>query len=136
MHSVPYVGHPGYQKTIRVVNIQHYWPSMKKEIFYFIAKCLACQNVKDEHRHPASLRHPFPILEWNWAVVTMDFIPNLPRTRNQHDSIMVVVENLTKSSHFIPIKLSHKYRNGTLKVVQLNECSTQVLVRNVGTLRE
>jgi hypothetical protein len=66
----------------------------------------------------------------------MDFIPNLPRTRNQHDSIMVVVENLTKASHFIPIKLSHKYRNGALKVVQLNECSAQVLVRNVGTLRE
>jgi hypothetical protein len=26
IHNVPYVGHPGYQKTIAVVKRQHYWP--------------------------------------------------------------------------------------------------------------
>jgi hypothetical protein len=41
-------------------------------------------------------------------VVTMDFISKLPRTNKQHDSIMVVVDKLTKSSHFIPVNLSLK----------------------------
>jgi hypothetical protein len=38
----------------------------------------------------------------------MDFIAGLPRTRKQHDSIMVVVEKLTKATHFIPLKTTHR----------------------------
>jgi hypothetical protein len=38
----------------------------------------------------------------------MDFITGLPRTRKHHDSIMVVVEKLTKDAHFIPLKTTHK----------------------------
>ena len=40
--------------------------------------------------------------------MTIDFITKLPRTTKQHDSIMVVVDNLTKTAHFIPVKLAHK----------------------------
>jgi hypothetical protein len=111
MHDVPYVGHPGYQKTITTVKSQYYWPSMKKEIVEYIAKCWECQKVKDEHRHPTSLLQPLPIPEWKWEVVTMDFITKLPRTNKQHDSIMVVVDKLTKAAHFIPVKLTHKETN-------------------------
>jgi hypothetical protein len=38
----------------------------------------------------------------------MDFITGLPRKRKQHDSIMVVVEKLTKDAHFIPLKTTHR----------------------------
>jgi hypothetical protein len=41
----------------------------------------------------------------------MDFITKLPRTNKQHDSIMVVVDKLTKVAHFIPVKLTHKETN-------------------------
>jgi hypothetical protein len=83
MHNVPYVGHPGYHKTIVVVKSQYYWPDMKKEVVDFIARCLECQKVKAEHRHPAGLLQPLPIPEWKWEVVTMDFITKLPiTTRN------------------------------------------------------
>ena len=101
MHNAPYDGHPSYQKTIVVVKSQYYWPDMKKEVVDFIARCLECQKVKVEHRHPASLLHPLPIPEWKWEVLTMDFITKLPRTNKQHDSIMVVVDKLTKATHFI-----------------------------------
>jgi hypothetical protein len=53
----------------------------------------------------------FPFLEWKWEVVTIDFITKLPRTTKQHDSIMVVVDKLTKAAHFIPVKLTHKAAN-------------------------
>jgi hypothetical protein len=108
MHKVPYVGHPCYQKTIVAVKKQNFWPGMKKEVAYFIARCLECQKVKVEHRHPASLLHPFPILEFKWEVVAMEFITKFPRTTKQHDSIMVVVDKLTKDAHFIPVKSVHK----------------------------
>jgi hypothetical protein len=54
------------------------------------------------------LLQPLPIPEWKWEVVTIDFIIGLPRTRKLHDSIMVVVEKLTKDAHFIPLKTTHK----------------------------
>jgi hypothetical protein len=54
------------------------------------------------------LLQPLPIPEWKWEVVTMDFIMGLPRTGKLHDLIMVVVDNLTKAPHFIPLKTTHK----------------------------
>jgi hypothetical protein len=108
MHNVAYVGHPGYQKTMAAVKGHYFWPGLKKEIAEYIARCMECQKVKAEHRHPAGLLQPLPIPEWKWDVVTMDFITGLPRTSKQHDSIMVVVDKLTKVDHFIPLKTTHR----------------------------
>jgi hypothetical protein len=41
----------------------------------------------------------------------MDFITKLPRTNKKHDYIMVVVDKLTKVSHFILVKLTHREIN-------------------------
>jgi hypothetical protein len=108
MHNVMYAGHPGYHKTIAAVKNHYIWPGMKKEIIEYIVRCMECQKVKDEHRHPIGLLQPLPIPEWKWEVVTMDFITGLPRTSKQHNSIMVVVDKLTKAAHFIPLKTTHK----------------------------
>jgi hypothetical protein len=72
---------------------------------------LECHKVKVEHRHPAGLLYPLPIPEWKWEVVTMDFITKLPRTKKQHDFIMLVVDKFTKAAHFIPVNLTHKEAN-------------------------
>ena len=84
---------------------------MKKDIVEYISRCMECQRVKAEHRHPVGLLQFLPIPEWKWEVVTMDFITGFPRTSKQHDSIMVVVDKLTKSTHFIPLNTTHKETN-------------------------
>jgi hypothetical protein len=85
---------------------------MKKEVAYYIVICLEHQKVKDEHIHPVGFLHPFSIPEWKWEVVTIGFITKLPRIMKQHDSIMeVVMDKLTKVSHFILVKLTHKEAN-------------------------
>ena len=38
----------------------------------------------------------------------MDFITILPKSRKQNDSISVVVEKLSKATHFIPVKSTYK----------------------------
>ena len=84
---------------------------MKKDIVEYIAICMECQKVKAEHGHPARLLLNLPIPKWKWEVVMMDFITGLPRTSKLYDSIMVVVDKLTKSAHFIPLKTTHKAAN-------------------------
>lgn len=84
---------------------------MKSDIASYIARCMECQKVKVEHRHPTGLLQPLPIPEWKWEVVTIDFITKLPRSSRQHDSIMVVVDKLTKAAHFVPVKSTHKATN-------------------------
>jgi hypothetical protein len=72
---------------------------------------MECQKVKVEHRHPMRLLQSFLIPKWKLEVVTIDFITKFPRTTRKHDFIMVVVEKLTKVSHFILITVTHKATN-------------------------
>jgi hypothetical protein len=76
---------------------------MKEDIVNYVARCLECQQVKVEHRHPAGLLQPQAISESKWEVISMDFIVGLPMMARRHDSIFVVVDTLMKSSHFIPV---------------------------------
>jgi hypothetical protein len=111
MHNVPYVGNSRYQKTIVALRSQYFFSIMKKEVANYIAIFLECQKVKTEHRHPTRLLYPLPIPQWKWEVVTMDFMTKLPIIVKQQDSIMVVVDKLTKETHFIPVKTTHKETN-------------------------
>ena len=54
---------------------------------YDVAKCLQCQQVKVEHRHPIGLLQPHTILESKWEVILMDFIVGLPLLGMRHDLI-------------------------------------------------
>jgi hypothetical protein len=49
LHKRPYTGHPGYQKMITATRKQFYWPGLKKEIAKYLAQCIECQQVKEEH---------------------------------------------------------------------------------------
>jgi hypothetical protein len=111
MHDVPYAGHPSYQKMITTVRSQFFWPGMKKDVVYYITRCMEFQKVKAEHRRPSGFLQPLPITEKKWEVITIDFITKLHRTTRQHDSIMVVVEKLTKDAHFVPVKTTHTMTN-------------------------
>ncbi|WP_163014109.1 DDE-type integrase/transposase/recombinase, partial [Streptomyces sp. S1] len=57
--------------------------------------------------------------------MTMDFVVGLPRTPSGNDAIWVVVDRLTKSAHFIAIKLS-------FSVEQLAELYVAQIVRYHG----
>ncbi|KAK6126815.1 hypothetical protein DH2020_039442 [Rehmannia glutinosa] len=87
---------------------QHYWwANMKNQVAEYVARCLTCQQVKAEHQRPSGLLQPLPIPEWKWEYITMDFVTDLPRTRSSHDAIWVIVDRLTKSAHFIPIRKTY-----------------------------
>jgi hypothetical protein len=80
---------------------------MKREIAEYVAICDSCQRIKAEHQRPAGLLQPLQIPQWKWDEIGMDFIVGLPRTRIGYDSILVVVDRLTKAAHFIPVKTTY-----------------------------
>lgn len=49
---------------------------------------------------------PLDIPKWKLDSIFMDFVMGLPNTLRGHDTIWVIVNRLTKSSHFIPINIS------------------------------
>ncbi|KAL0448766.1 UNVERIFIED_CONTAM: Transposon Ty3-I Gag-Pol polyprotein, partial [Sesamum latifolium] len=108
-HYAPYAMHPGSTKMYRDLRPYYWWPTMKKDVAEFVAKCLTCQQVKAEHQAPAGKLHPLSIPEWKWEKITMDFVIGLPRTFRKHDVVWVIVDRLTKSAHFLPI-----YQNDSL----------------------
>ncbi|GJT10731.1 putative reverse transcriptase domain-containing protein [Tanacetum coccineum] len=96
--------HPGSNKMYQDLKKLYWWPNMKAEIATYVSKCLTCAKVKAEHQKPSGLLQQPEIPEWKWEKITMDFVTGLPRTPNGHDLIWVIVDRLTKSAHFLPMK--------------------------------
>jgi hypothetical protein len=106
-HRSSYTIHPGSTKMYRDLRETFWWNNMKREIAQFVEQCLTCQQVKVEHQRPSGLLQSLPIPEWKWEHISMDFVSGLPRSPKGHDAIWVIVDRLTKSAHFIPIRMNY-----------------------------
>jgi hypothetical protein len=99
-HERAYSIHPGSEKMYQDLKKKFWWYEMKREIAEHVAICDSCERIKAEHKKPARLLQPLRIPQWKWDEIRM-------RTRAGYDSIWVVVDHLTTSAHFIPIKTSY-----------------------------
>ena len=106
-HSSRYSIHPGATKMYRDLKQHFWWSRMKRDIVEFVTKCPNCQQVKYEHQRPGGTLQRMPIPEWKWERIAMDFVVGLPKTLGKFDSIWVIVDRLTKSAHFIPVKVTY-----------------------------
>jgi hypothetical protein len=106
-HDSAYSIHPGSTKMYKDLKTRYWWYGMKRDIAEDVSLCDTCQRVKAEHQRPTRLLQPVKIPEWKWEETGMDFIVGLPRTQAGYDSIWVIVDRLTKVTHFIPIRMTH-----------------------------
>jgi hypothetical protein len=107
-HKVVYLAHPRVMKMRVNPKPLFFWKGMKEDIVNYMARCLECQQVKDEHRHPIGLLQPHTFLKSKWEVISMDFIIGLPLKARRHHSIFLVVDTLTKSSYFIHVHTTYQ----------------------------
>ncbi|GJW37543.1 putative reverse transcriptase domain-containing protein [Tanacetum coccineum] len=75
----------------------------------YVSKCLTCQGCTSEtigfeHQRQSGLLVQPEIPQWKWDNITMDFVTKLPKSSQGYDTIWVIVDRLTKSAIFIPMK--------------------------------
>ncbi|GJU33691.1 putative reverse transcriptase domain-containing protein [Tanacetum coccineum] len=73
-HKSKYFVHLGSDKMYQDMKKFYWWPNMKADITTY------------------------------WDNITMDFITKLPKTSSGYDTMWVIVDRLTKSAHFLPMK--------------------------------
>ncbi|GJZ69137.1 putative reverse transcriptase domain-containing protein [Tanacetum coccineum] len=103
-HKSKYSIHHGSDKMYQDLKKLYWWPNMKVEIATYVSKCLTCAKVKAECQKPSGLLVQPVISVWKWENITMDFITKLPKMSSGQDAIWVIVDRLTKSAYFLPIK--------------------------------
>ncbi|GJZ09711.1 putative reverse transcriptase domain-containing protein [Tanacetum coccineum] len=96
----------------------YWWPNMKAEIATYVSKCLTCAKVKAEYQKPSGLLVQPVIPVWKWENITMDFVTKLPKTSTGQDTIWVIVDRLTKSAHFLPMKETDSLEKLTRKYLK------------------
>ncbi|GJS46744.1 putative reverse transcriptase domain-containing protein [Tanacetum coccineum] len=103
-HKSKYSIHPGSDKMYQDMKKLYWWPNMKANIATYVSKCLTCAKVKAEHQRPSGLLVQPKIPEWKWDNITMDFVTKLPKSSQGYDTIWVIVDRLTKSAIFTPMR--------------------------------
>eukprot|EP00043_Microstomoeca_roanoka_P019474 m.219569 g.219569 ORF g.219569 m.219569 type:complete len:1192 (-) comp17002_c0_seq5:791-4366(-) len=102
-HSTPTAGHLGRQKTYARIAQKFYWPAMSKDVRKFTQRCIDCQRNKSTTTRQYGQLQPLEIPTGRWSSVSMDFLTGLPPSGvERYDTILVIVDRLTKRCHLIP----------------------------------
>ena len=113
-HDSRTAGHPGVSKTIELITRDFDpWPGLRKDVDAYIKDCELCAKSKHSRHKPYGLLMSPAMPNKSWSSIAIDFITDLPKsadplTGTEYDSIMVVVERLTKWAYFIPFLRSAK----------------------------
>jgi hypothetical protein len=100
-HDTRIAGHAGRFKTLELVAHNYWWPQMSRYIGIYVKTCDLCNRTKLQHRRPFGELHPSETPAAPWDTISVDFIVELPKSHG-YDTIMNVVDSVTKCAHFIP----------------------------------
>ncbi|XP_075480669.1 uncharacterized protein LOC142521336 [Primulina tabacum] len=106
-HKSKFSVHQGSTKMYRDIKSNFWWNGMKRDVAEFVSRCQVCQQVKAEHQRPGGLLQPLEIPEWKWEHISMDFLVGLQKSRQSHDGIWVIVDRLTKTAHFLSVRMNY-----------------------------
>jgi hypothetical protein len=99
-HNTHIAGHAGRFKTLELISRNYWWPQMSRYIGIYVKHCDLCNQTKVQHRRLIGELHPSETPEAPWDTISVDFIVELPESHG-YDTIMCVIDSLTKQMHFI-----------------------------------
>jgi transposase InsO family protein len=102
IHSRLTGGHPGRNKTRRMVTSRYWWPGVGVWSDRFVANCDCAAAKAPRHKTPGLL-HPLPIPHRSWRHLVVDF-NKMPLDRSGMDNCFVMIDRLSKTSWTTPCK--------------------------------
>lgn len=112
-------GHVGESKMYQRLAVELYWVNMRKDIQKYVQECQVCQQNKYLAIASAGLLQPIiPLPHQVWDEITLDFIEGLLRSE-KWDTIIVVVDCLSKYTHFIALR--HPFSAATVADIFVRE---------------
>ncbi|MBW0513594.1 hypothetical protein O181_053309 [Austropuccinia psidii MF-1] len=100
-HDSPPAGHPGQEKTLKLVKWDFHWSGMTQFINYYVSSCQQCSRNKNIHHKEFGFLKPLSITNGPWIFLSMNFITQLPLS-NSFYSMLVIVDRFLKIVVFIP----------------------------------
>nr|GEW06534.1 hypothetical protein [Tanacetum cinerariifolium] len=107
-HKLKYFVHPGAYMMYYDLRDMYWWSRIKKDITVYDSRCLTCLKVKAEHQRPFGLLQQTEIPKLKWKRIAMEFVMKLPKISSELDAIWVIVDPLTKSTYFLPMREDYK----------------------------
>ncbi|KAJ0494369.1 putative nucleotidyltransferase, Ribonuclease H [Helianthus annuus] len=117
-HATSGSGHSGVHVTLQRAKQFFTWKGITRDVRQFIRECEICQRAKHETAAQPGLLQPLATPSYIFSDISMDFVGGLPNSDGK-DTILVVVDRLTKFAHFIP--LSHPFTAATVAQVFLDQ---------------
>jgi transposase InsO family protein len=102
VHDQPSSGHQGEARTLEAIRRSYSWPELRKDVEQYIRNCHTCKRSKAPRDRQNGLLQPLPIPEQRWKDISMDFITGLPLSTEGFNTILTVVDRLSKERHYIP----------------------------------
>jgi len=100
-HDILQAGQGGMAKTTELLQLKYYWPHMCNTIKQYVKNCNISQRTKVVQHAPYGLMKPNEAPDRPWKSISMDFIPDLPKSDGD-DAILIVMDRLTQMAHFLP----------------------------------
>ena len=108
-YNDPLTGHFDIDKTQELVSQKYYWPSLRKDVEAYIKEYDVCLTSKAVKHKPYGDLQSLSIPTYQWKDLLIDFVTGLPLSAdwksNSYDSILVIIDRLTKMVHYKPVKV-------------------------------
>ena len=109
-HNNPLTEYFGIDKTRKLVGRKYYWPSLRRDVESYVRGCDVCLASKAVRHKPYGDLQSLPVPTHRWKDLSIDFVTGLPLsadwTGDSYDSILVIVDRLTKMVHYEPVKVT------------------------------
>jgi len=102
-HDSVAAGHFGVNKTTELISRNFWWPKFHADVKNFVKTCEICCKSKVPKHKPYGLLSPLSTPNRPWSDISIDFIVELPKSRDM-TTLMVVVDRFTKFAHAIPLR--------------------------------
>ena len=106
-HDDPLAGHFGIEKTRELIARKYFWETFRRDFESYVKGCDVCLSSKAVRHKPCGDLQSLPVPTHRCKDLSMDFVTGLPESadwkRDSYDSILVIVDQLTKMVHYEPV---------------------------------